>query len=248
MELATQWIWVDWLLLAMLLGGVVYGLTRGFIAVLAGFMAYLLALAVSGRYTPAVVAWVDQTWGMTAKVADVLSRRIALPPEAEKVPVGALPWQTVMQWLANLPLPGEYKMQLAARVQEWSEAGAHKTAGEFIIGNLAAGVVSAVVYLLIAGLVGYALGHVGRLVSGYISDVPLIGTFNQILGGATGLLASGISLAILLGLLAPVLSFGLFGGFGDDIAASQVARRLLDLYQFVSKWLFGQEGLFFFRG
>lgn len=248
MEWAKDLLWLDWVLLAMLLAGAIYGLTRGFIAVLAGFVSYLLALAVAGRYTPAVVAWLDQTWGITAKVAEVLSRRIILPPEAENVPIAALKWETVMQWLANLPLPEEYKTQLAEKVQAWSEAGAHKSAAEYITGNLAAGMVSAVVFLLIAAVLGYVLAYLGRLISGFIGDVPLIGTINRILGGATGLFGIGISLAILLGLLAPLLSLRFLEGLGGALVDSKIAQWLLSTYQFVSRWLFGQEGLFFFRG
>jgi uncharacterized membrane protein required for colicin V production len=247
MELVKDLTGMDWILLALLAAGLVHGWVRGFVGLLAGLIAYLAAIVIAGRYTPAAVAWLDRSWGTTAKLASVLRYRITLPPEAERIPASALPWEKVMEWLAALPLPESYKMQLAGRVQAWSEAGAHMSASEFIMGQLAAGMVSAAVFLLLAGALGYALGLVGRLISGYISELPIVGLFNRLLGGATGLAQAAVFLSILLSVGAPLFGLKLFSQLADVMGSSRVAGWLIGLYAPISRLLFGQGGEFFFR-
>lgn len=247
MEVAQSWNWFDWLLILTLVAGLFYGWARGLVAVLVGFTAYLISLVIAGRYTPVVVEWIDRTWGATAKVAEILSKRIALPPEANLIPASAVPWQQVMPTLSALPLPEAYKTQLAIKVAEWSAAGANKSVAEFIIGNLAAGIVSAIVFVLLVSVLGYVLALVGRIVSGLISEIPLVGTMNRALGALAGLLGTAITLSVLLSLLAPLFGFEAFGTIGDAVAASTIAQLMIGFYEVISRLLFGQGGSFFFR-
>ena len=238
--------WLDWVLLTALAGGLVYGWVRGFVAMLTGLAAYVLSLIIAGRYTSPVVAWLNGSWGATDWLAGVLSRRIALPSETDSVPASTISWDKVLQWLAALPLPEEYKTQLAHKVQEWSQAGANTSVADFIFQQLAAGILSAAVFLILAGVLGYALSYVGKLVSTYVSEVPLVGTLNRTLGSAAGLLEVAMSASILLSLLAPLYTLSLFSGLGDAAGASRIAQWLISLYGLISKWLFGQGGSFFF--
>lgn len=246
MDVAQSWNWFDWVLVLMLASGLFYGWARGLVAVLVGFSAYLISLILAGRLTPIVVGWLDTTWGATAKVAATLSERIALPPEASLIPASMVPWRQAMPLLAPLPLPEAYKTQLAMKVETWSQAGANQSLAAFITSNLAAGIVSAVVFLLLVSLLGYAMALVGRLVSSLLSEIPLVGTLNRALGALVGVLGTAISLSVLLSLLTPLFGLEAFGTFGAAASQSTVAPSLMGLYEVISKWLFGQGGSYFF--
>lgn len=237
---------VDYLFIVVLVTGLAIGWARGFVEVFTGFVVFLVATVVSGRYTAEVVGWLNRTWGAQEWLADVIRRRINLPPEAYKVPAAAVPWSRALEWLRELPIPESYKVTLAQRLSEWSQSAGSQTAAEFITQQMAAGLLSTAVFVLLTVLIGWVLSFLGRLVNDQVKELPLIGTANRMLGGAAYLLQAAILLSVLVALVAPTLSMYGAGSFGKAVEHAYLSPHFLKLFEWLRGVIFGTSGGSFF--
>lgn len=230
---------VDYLIIATLVIALAVGWARGLVELLTGFLVFVVATLVSGRYTSEATAWLNRTWGAQEWLAGVLQRRIALPPEADRVPMSAIPWDKALEWLRDVPIPEAYKETLALRLAAWSEAAGSQTAAAYIIQQLAAGVLSAAVFIVLVSLVGWGLALLARLVSDQIKELPLIGTTNRLLGGTVAVLQAGIVITLIVGLLAPLLSVYGLQGMGNSIENAHLTPYFQTLFEWLRGAVFG---------
>jgi uncharacterized membrane protein required for colicin V production len=237
--------WLDWVLVILLVFSFVYGYQRGLVGLLAGLLAYFLALFIAGRYTAPLVEWLERSYETTSKLADTLSHHVNLPAEANQIPAQAIPWEKVVLWF-SLPLPQEYKVQLAKKVEAWSASGAQVSVADFLFNEVATGILSAAVFLVLAGVTGYVLAYAGKLISEYMSSLPLLGFGNRAFGAVAGLLATGSFMAVFFSVVTPLLSLKMFSSIAGAMSGSKVAEWLITYQPIVSKWIMGQGSAFFF--
>lgn len=239
MEMLQALTVVDYLFIATLVTALAVGWARGLVELLTGFLVFLVATVVAGRYTNEAIAWLNRTWGAQERLVGVLQRRITLPPEADKVPMSAVPWQKALEWLRDVPLPEAYKETLALRLSAWSEAAGSQTASAYIIQQLAAGVLSAAVFIVLVSLIGWGLGLLARMVSDQVKELPLVGTVNRLLGGAVAVLQAGVIIALVVGLLAPLLSVYGMQGMGSAIENAHLTPHFRMLFEWLRGVIFG---------
>lgn len=230
---------VDYLMIATLVIALAVGWARGLVELLTGFLVFAVASLVAGRYTNEAIAWLNRTWGAQERLAGVLQRRITLPPEADKVPMSAIPWQKALEWLRDVPIPETYKETLAQRLAAWSEAAGSQTAAAYIIQQLAAGILSAAVFLVLVSLVAWGFGLLARLISDQIKELPLVGTTNRLLGGAAMVIQAGVVIALIVGLLVPLLSVYGMQGLGSSIENAHLTPHFRTLFEWLRGVLFG---------
>lgn len=237
---------LDFFMVALLLGALLYGWVKGFVEVLTGFLVFIVSAFVAGHYSGAVLALLNRMWNLQVKLAAVLERRINLPAEANRVPASAIPWEKAVEWLESLPLPAAYRETLAHRLAEWSAGAGSQTAAEFILNQLAAGILGAVVFVIMISVVAWVLAVLAKLVSDQIKEIPLVGTANRILGSLVTGMEAALFLALLVGLLGPMLS--VYGGasLGGMIQSAELSPYLLSLYHWLRQVLFGMGGGVFF--
>lgn len=237
---------LDFLMIGVLFAALLVGWVRGFVEVLSGFLVFALSVFVSGQYTSAMVGVLNRAWNVQNRFAAVLERRISLPAEAYKVQASAIPLDKAADWLRTLPLPESYRETLATRLADWSASAGSQTAAGFITNQLAAGVLSAAVFILMVTVIAWVLALLVRLISDQIKEIPLVGTVNRALGSALLGFEIAVVLALVVGLLGPMLS--MYGGatMGNAIQDARLSEYFLTLYEWLRNVLFGKAGGPFF--
>lgn len=237
---------VDYAILAILVMAVAIGWARGLVELLTGFVVFFIAATVAGRYAEQVVGWLNRLWGVRERLVGVLQRRINLPPDAYRVHTDGIVWQKALEWLQLVPLPEPYKLVLAHRIADWSATAGHQTVAEFIVQQLAAGVLHAVVFMLMIMVIGWLLSRLGRLVSDQVKELPVVGTTNRLLGAVVSVAEAAVGIAIAIGLLTPVLSMYGMAQFATAVGHAQLTPYFLSLFHWLQAWLFGLSGNYFF--
>lgn len=229
---------VDYVILGALLVALAVGWARGLIDMLTGLIVFVVSVFVAGRYSSALVGWLNRTWDTQARLANALERRVDLPIEAYKTPASDVPWHKAFEWLKDVPLPEVYKQALAERIEAWSQTSGVQTATTYIAGQVASSILSAAAFVALILLVGWVLGMLGRLVSDQIKEVPLVGTANRLAGAVAGLLQTAVVMAILIALVIPTLSLYGFQGLGSAVLNAALAPHLIALFESIRGVLF----------
>lgn len=237
---------VDYLILGLLLLALATGWIRGFVELLTGFVSFLVGTMVAGWYSNQVVGWLNRTRGATEWLSGVLERRMNLPAEAHRVPANVIPWEKASEWLQGVPIPEEYRQTLAKRLVEWSASAGGKSAAAFIIDQLAAGVLSAVTFFVLTLAIGWLLALLGRLISNQVKEIPLVGTTNRLLGSLVAVGEAILGVALVVGLLVPVLSMYGMSSFGSAVDKAQLTPHFLAFFQWLRAAVFGLASDHFF--
>lgn len=237
---------VDYVMIGSVLVAMAIGWARGIVNMLTGIAVFLISLFVAGRYTPAVLAWLNRSWGVEQKLADALERRINLPAEAFAIPTSGIPWHRALDWLREVPLPETYKQGLAQRLEEWSATAGMQSAASYIIQQVAAGILSAAVFVVLVAVLSWVLGLIGRLVSDQVKEIPLVGTVNRLAGAVAAALQTVTVLAVLVALIIPALTFYGFQSLGTSVGNAELTPHLLTFFDWVRALLFAPgRGSFF---
>jgi uncharacterized membrane protein required for colicin V production len=94
-------------------------------------------------------------------------------------------------------------------------------------------------FLLIAIVLGWLLSLAGRIVSGFVQAIPLVGTANRLLGSAALAIEAVLLIAFVVGLGAPALvSYGP-SKWGEAILHAQSAPFFTQVYAGAQAYLFG---------
>jgi len=237
---------VDYVFLAILISALAIGWARGLVEILTGLIVFIITMFVAGRYTGPVVDWVNRSWGAQDWLTQVLERRVNLPAETYKIPAAAVPWHKALEWLRDIPIPEVYKQGLAQRMADWSHAAGNQTVAQYILHQLAAGVLTAAVFIMLTVVIGWVLGLLARLVSDQIKELPLVGTANRFLGSVANVAQTGIILALVISLVVPIVAMYGLGSFGTAVHHAQLTPYLLAFLGWFKGLFFGSAGGFFF--
>lgn len=246
MEAARAFTLVDFIYMSILLVAFAIGWAQGAMQMLTNFLAFMAAVFVAGRYATAVAEWVNQAWGLQARIASMLERRITLPSETFRVPAKAVPHARAMEWLKDLPLPQEFKVNLAQRIADWSHAAGNQTVAEYVVNQLAAGVLYVLVFVVVTLAVAWILSVLGRLVSDQVKEIPLVGSINRLFGASVNLFETGLVIAVFVTLIAPTLSMYGFQSAGRAVHDAALTPHFITFFNWVRGPLFGASRGFFF--
>ena len=237
---------VDYGIIAVVGAALLIGWVRGLVEVLMGFLVFIISAFIAGRYSSLVLEILNRMWDVQHKLADVFSRRLNLPAEANRIPASAIPLEKAADWLRSIPIPKGFRETLAQRLVDWSHAAGSQTAADFITSQLAEGVLTTLVFVVMVVVVAWGLALLARLVSDQIKEIPLVGTINRLLGAAVLGLEASVVVALAVGLVGPALS--MYGGTsaGNALQGAQLAPYFLSLYNWLRAFLFGIGGGPFF--
>lgn len=237
---------VDYAIIAVIGAALLIGWVRGLVEVLMGFLVFVVAAFVAGRYAGAVLAILNRMWDLQHRLAAVFVRRLNLPPEAHNVPASAIPLERAADWIRSIPIPAGFKETLAQRLVEWSHSAGSQTAADFITSQLAAGVLTTIVFVVMVALIAWILAILSKLVSDQVKEIPLVGTANRLLGSAVVGLEAAAFVALVVGLVGPALSMYGGGAAGNAIQSAQLAPYFLSMYHWLRAFMFGIGGGMFF--
>lgn len=238
MESFTSLTVVDITILGTLLIAFLIGWGTGIIRFLTGFLSFIVAVLVAGRYSYLVIDWLNQTWDLQGWMEGVLTRRLNLPSEASQVPVNPVPFETALGWLKAVPLPEMYKQPLAQQLTEWSASASGKTAAQFLIEQIAAGLLNAIVFALLVMLISLFLGYLGRFISDQVQEIPLIGTADRLLGASALVLQTALILSFITVFAVPALSVYGATELGQAFNEAKTTPYLVQFFEWIRGLLF----------
>lgn len=151
--------WFDIVIILVLLISAFCGYRRGFFGALRGIIGTVVGLLVAWLTTPLALAWLEVTLGLKKYVVDFL--RVLMPQDLQKLLVSINSAVTSLQELRNgilsLPLPEKVTQYLNQAMTEsepvWQEGMSVDTLLDTLLGSFADSIMSAIVFLLIAGIV-----------------------------------------------------------------------------------------------
>lgn len=229
---------VDIIILGSLFIAFLVGWSTGIIRFLTGFLSFIIATVVAGRYSELVLQWLNKTWDLQGWMEGILSKRIRLPLEATQQPIGRLSFETVMNWLRAVPIPEMYKQALAQQVSDWSASAAGKTAAQYLIEQIASGLLNALVFTLLIMLLSLFFTYLGRFVAEQVQEIPLIGTADRLLGAGAMLVQTALILSFITVFLVPMLSVTGAGELGTAFNDAKTTPYLVQFFEWMRGLLF----------
>ncbi|MCG0277664.1 MAG: CvpA family protein [Thermanaeromonas sp.] len=229
--------YVDLFLLLALVWAGFRGYRLGFAGLVAGLTGYLVAALLSLNLTDPFVRWLDESFGICHKVANILLPYLPLPRFVLDQELSAPVMKQVDGWLSNWSLP----FSLRARLWEVIEksGGSSATLGETIASELALGLLKILAFL---ALFYISLWVLKRLAFKFVrSWAATPWSISRVLGLVLGLMSQAIYLALGLGILELGIEKGwflelpFFLPLARELAASRLTPPLLDLFA----WLKG---------
>lgn len=238
MEVFSSLTVVDITILGSLLIAFLVGYSTGIVRFLTGFLSFIIAVIVAGRYSHVVMDWVNETWGVQMWLEGVLTRRLNIPSEAAQVPVSPIPFETVMAWLRAVPIPQMYKQPLAQQVSEWSASAGNQTVADFMIEQIAQGLMSAIIFVLLVMLISFFLSLLGRFISDQVQEIPLIGTVDRLLGATALFLQTALVLSFITVFLVPMISLTGSNELGTAFNDAKTTPYLVHFFEWIRGLLF----------
>lgn len=239
--------WLDWLMAFILLWGSIRGLARGFMLALFGIASYVLALAAAIVFTSRVTALVNNVWHLEASVAAFLNRTIRLPRTISAVDLATVPLNEVTARVRELALPAAYKdalMEKITRALALAAGPGDLTLGSFLYEAMAEIIVSTLVFVVLFSLTRGTIILIGRMAHNLMRP-GILSWVNRLAGLTLGLVQGGLFLAVLLGIITPLLSLPALGFLADTIEASRLAGFFIDGFYLLNPWWAGPTGLGF---
>lgn len=230
---------VDITILGTLLIAFLVGWSTGIIRFLTGFLSFFVAVFVAGRYSHLVRDWLNSTWNVQGWMEGALARRLNLPAEASQAPGSPISFDTALSWLKAVPLPKMYKQPLAQQLSEWSTSASGKTAAQFLIEQIAQGLLNAIVFALLVTLLSFFLSYLGRFIADQVHEIPLVGAADRLLGAAALVLETALILSFITVFLVPMFSMWGAHELGDAFNEAKSPPYLAQFFEWIRALLFG---------
>lgn len=214
---------IDWGILGIVAAAITVGWVKGIIRFLTGFLSFILAVILAGRFSGPVLQWINERWDLQGRIEDGLHRRLQLPSGMTD---GVLD---------RVGIPQPYKQPLALEAARMSADGGLSPA-DYVIQQIAAGVSNAIVFMVLALLLSVAISWIGKFFAERVQEIPLVGTADRLLGAAAIGLEAVLILAILLVFVLPTLSIYGMTALDEAVGQSVTPVYIIRFFEVV-RWL-----------
>ncbi|HLO02766.1 MAG TPA: hypothetical protein VK191_06640 [Symbiobacteriaceae bacterium] len=223
---------VDLVLIGILAVAVSWGFMRGGLAFLTGMVAFLFASTIVGRYTDQIANFLGKTLGLEARLATAVGQQIGIPAMASDVPASAISQAEWAHVLANLPLPDHYKQALIAQIAKAasSASAAGLSAAQVIVDQLVQNILHGLAFFGGILVLGFGLSLAGRVLSGVLNKIPLVGLANRLLGAAIGLLGGVVTVMLIVAIVGPAMQIS-GSAWGAAIMNAKLAPAFLSIWK-----------------
>lgn len=205
---------------------------RGGLAFLTGMIAFLFASTIVGHYTDQIAQFLGKNLGLEAKLAAAVGQQIGLPAMAGDIPAASVSQAQWAQVLANTPLPDHYKQALVEQIAK-AAAGASAaglSAAQVIIDQLVQNLLHGIAFFGGIMVLGFGLSMGGRVLSGVINKIPLVGLANRLLGAVIGLLEGIVIVMLIVAIIGPAAQVS-GSEWGAAITNAKVAPVFLSIWK-----------------
>lgn len=211
---------VDWIILAVIVVSVIYGLYRGFINGVLSVAALIGSAVLSFALCGDLAAWLQQNKTLVDTLmyyTDAGSRISNL--DLSLLPVSQVTENALSQILQNANLPSAFEM---AFVGSFSSAEQSVNIAQLLsqtIVNVSLTILSFLICFLLSYVVSTFIIHL----IGYVFELPVLRHLDALAGGLFGLLRGVLLVFIFFAIVPIVLAVVPVNFVSDTIAASQLA-------------------------
>ena len=191
--------WLDYVVLAAILWGVVSGFWQGLIRVLFGLLALLLGVAGAALATSPVTAWLNARFAWEEALATWVMPRLPLPQAVLVLPVGG---KVPYTWGAGLPEALRKALQM--RAEESFAQGGTPTLGALLAQAAAELLFSLAVFFVLWLVIQTLVTAVGRLLAGWVKARGLT-LFDRLGGAVAGAAKNAFVAGVVLAAALPFL-------------------------------------------
>ena len=211
---------VDWIILAVIVVSVIYGLYRGFINGVLSVAALIGSAVLSFALCGDLAAWLQQNKTLVDTLmyyTDAGSRISNL--DLSLLPVSQVTENALSQILQNANLPSAFEM---AFVGSFSSAEQSVNIAQLLSQTIVS-VSLTILSFLICFLISYVLSTFIIHLIGYVFELPVLRHLDSLAGGMFGLLRGVLLVFIFFAIVPIVLAVVPVNFVSDTIAASQLA-------------------------
>lgn len=238
MEFFTSLTVVDMTILGALFIAFLIGWATGVIRFLTSFLSFLIAVAVAGRYSGVAMDWVNRIWDAQGRLERTLASRLHLPAEMAHPPAAPIGTEMATRLLGGVPLPSFYREKLAQSLADWSGTAGSQSAGQFLVAQIAASVLNALVFAALVIILSFLIGYLGRFVSEQVHAIPLVGTVDRLLGAAALVLQAALILSFITVWVVPALSMYGVAELGEAFGQATTPPYLVAFFEWIRGLLF----------
>ena len=211
---------VDWIILAVIVVSVIYGLYRGFINGVLSVAALIGSAVLSFALCGDLAAWLQQNKTLVDTLmyyTDAGSRISNL--DLSLLPVSQVTENALSQILQNANLPSAFEM---AFVGSFSSAEQSVNIAQLLSQTIVS-VSLTILSFLICFLLSYVVSTFIIHLIGYVFELPVLRHLDSLAGGLFGLLRGVLLVFIFFAIVPIVLAVVPVNFVSDTIAASQLA-------------------------
>ncbi len=233
---------VDLLILGILVVGLINGYRKGLLRSVMSIAGSLLGLLLAYRYYEIPVRWLNESIGATEKLSEFFKSYLVLPQKVSGISFSAPSLPDMTEHLDKITISESLREQLMVYMQKLQSGLALEvpvSLGDIIHEYLGVVVINAVVFLVMWFVISKAF----VLVSLFLTKATkgtLLGGMNRLAGMVLGLCLSSLTLAILIGIINPLLGTAemaeasLLSAVIETIGEAKLVPYFTSIYTFIS--------------
>jgi len=230
----------DIIIIFIVVWGSYKGFKNGLIRSLGGVFGWIASILVAVKYNQALAGYLDKQFDVVASFGEIIIKVLPLPNfsfEAENISQAI-----VNAGVQEMALPDFLKTSLIKNIEQLIVTGNYfdVSLSEIIAYGLAGMFLKGFSFLILFAVTGIIVKLAVNFLSGLFAFTPL-GPVNKLSGAALGFTINIIVLAIIFGLLSPmvILSASQNGSIAGIIESSYAFSYLLDLFVLIGNYIFG---------
>lgn len=196
---------VDLVIIVLIALGAATGYRRGLLESLAGLISSIIGFFVAIKYYSLLAAWVNSYFAVTQNLQAFFQAHLVLPASLMQIRLDKVPLPELSSYLDKVNLPEILQAQLLEYIPSLG-AGflAQAKLGEVIYQFLATAVINAGAFLLICFFVNMLIMLLVAVIR-RITNNTVIASFDRGAGLLIGVVLTGFTLTIFIGLINPLL-------------------------------------------
>lgn len=225
--------WLDIVISALLLWGVLRGLRAGFIRRTMSLAGLILGFWGAATWSASVVHLLEERFRVVSSFAGMARQYISIPTEVALIPMQPGGQQEIVNHVLMLPLHPEFKAKIAnymsTLLANMGTIGA-RTVGEFIYKALASLLLHALAFVVILLVVRGVSVLMAEVLTQIMASGVTSNLTNRLLGAGLGLLETLVLLVALIGLLTPIANVAGGKGLSQVLMDSRIAPVLARMF------------------
>lgn len=215
---------VDLIIIALLGLAFYRGYKKGLMSGIAGLAGHITGLVAAYILSTPVTRTLDDSFSLVKSLIPWLQERLALPAAAKSVAISGIPFDQAEKIISDYDLPAIFKDIMLSYMNEVAQMPVThgiNTLGDavaYLVGNF---ILTSTVFLIIFGIISMIIGKgIPRLLK-KAGPAP-VNLFDRLAGAGLRVTGAAVSIAVTLGVAAPVFSVGLLKERGSILSAFAV--------------------------